>query len=213
MDEECLQKEMCRIRKCMAHVFHRLKRWSVSLQVSDRTTRLPQPQPAAAAPASPYTPWGAVRWIWRRRMRRTRGTTSFLLPSLDCSAQGLCRGAACPTLTRSPVSETADATRPPLSFHSVDSPSTPDHAAWPQKHTRRTGTAQVSVKGIPCPRVAVTTRGLDLVFSCKNINTDVPIQAESFFTELPTFEMSLISDQMISVCAKMDLETALAYRI
>lgn len=178
---------------------------------------LPQPQPAVAAPASPYTPSGAVRWIWRRRMRRTRGMTSFLLPSLDCSAQGLCSGAACPTLTPSPVLETADAAQPPLSFHSVDSPSTLDPLASPQKHTQHTGIAQVSVQWIPCPLAVVrslkillnndvTTR-VQIFFSEMNIN--VPIQTESILTELPTFKTSLISDQTISVCAKKDLKSAL----
>lgn len=70
--------------------------------------------------------------------------TSSLLLSLDCSAQGLCSGAACPTLTPSPVSETAEAARQHLSFHSADCLKTLDPLASPQKLTQHTGIAQVS---------------------------------------------------------------------
>ena len=49
-------------------------------------------------------------------------------------------------------------------------------------------------------------------FICET-DINVPIQAESSFTESPTFEISRISDQTISVWAKMDLKRALGCRI
>lgn len=102
---------MYKLKKRRRKVSHPV--FSVTLQVFDKTMPLPRlpPHPAAADPASPYSPSGAPTWTWRRkrRMKRTRATTSSLLLSLDCSAQGLCSGAAYPTLTPSPASETADA--------------------------------------------------------------------------------------------------------